>query len=127
MSHKLSVFIDLRCNLVYLFLLKGRIAYGPQQSWILRRNLESNICMSESMDTMKYYQTLKLCQLYGELKRGNLAKIGEQVTYMTDSPVMRGPEVDSHMYFTINVLYIYSLELYIHHQNWYLWNNMLFT
>ncbi|KAG0358621.1 hypothetical protein BGZ54_010349 [Gamsiella multidivaricata] len=59
----------------------GRIAYVPQQAWILNATLRENILFGKDFDHDRYYRVLRACGLEPDvemLPAGDLTEIGER-------------------------------------------------
>ncbi|KAF9935468.1 hypothetical protein BGZ67_003418 [Mortierella alpina] len=59
----------------------GRIAYVPQQAWILNATLRDNILFGNAMDHDRYHQVLFACGLEPDIEMlpaGDLSEIGER-------------------------------------------------
>ncbi|EGG24262.1 hypothetical protein DFA_06412 [Cavenderia fasciculata] len=60
---------------------KGRIAYVPQQAWIINATLKDNILYGKEYDHELYEQVLEVCALKRDLEmfpEGDLVEIGER-------------------------------------------------
>ena len=67
----------------YCSLLKGRVAYVPQQAWMQNASLKDNILFDKPMNGRLYDQTLHACALEPDLQilaAGDMTEIGEKVT-----------------------------------------------
>ncbi|KAF9287125.1 hypothetical protein BGZ68_002228 [Mortierella alpina] len=61
--------------------ITGRIAYVPQQAWILNATLRDNILFGNAMDHDRYHQVLFACGLEPDIEMlpaGDLSEIGER-------------------------------------------------
>ena len=61
--------------------VRGRIAYVPQQAWILNATLKDNILFGNAYDPERYRQVLRVCGLEPDLAilpAGDLTEIGER-------------------------------------------------
>ncbi|KAG0364528.1 hypothetical protein BGZ54_007412 [Gamsiella multidivaricata] len=61
--------------------IRGRIAYVPQQAWILNATLRDNILFGNDFDPIQYQQVLYACGLEPDLvilPAGDLTEIGER-------------------------------------------------
>ena len=64
------------------FLLKGSIAYVPQQAWIQNATLRDNILFGRTFESKRYAKTIYTCALQTDLDilpGGDLTEIGERV------------------------------------------------
>ena len=72
------------CTCIYIVsaMLQGRVAYVPQQAWILNATIQSNILFGKPMQGTKYHNTLQSCALQPDLDilpGGDQTEIGEKV------------------------------------------------
>ena len=61
---------------------QGKIAYVPQQAWILNATIKENITLGDNIDKDVYEKAIDACALNQDLKRfndGDLTEIGEKV------------------------------------------------
>ncbi|CAD5217623.1 unnamed protein product [Bursaphelenchus okinawaensis] len=61
--------------------LNGRVAYVPQQSWILNMTVRDNILFGSIYDETKYYKIIEACALEQDLRslsNGDMTEIGEK-------------------------------------------------
>ncbi|GBG25519.1 ABC transporter ATP-binding protein [Hondaea fermentalgiana] len=59
----------------------GRIAYAPQQPWIISATIRENILFGNAMESARYKEVIKACSLRSDLKlfpEGDMAFIGER-------------------------------------------------
>ena len=59
---------------------KGRIAYCPQESFLLNKLLRTNIVFGDFLDADKYRKAISVCELgqdIASLKAGEFTEIGE--------------------------------------------------
>ena len=64
-------------------MIKGRVAYVPQQAWIQNATVKDNILFGKPLSGMLYDQTLHACALEQDLEilpGGDMTEIGEKVT-----------------------------------------------
>lgn len=62
-------------------IMKGNIAYCPQQAWIQNTVLRSNITFGKRFDERLYKETVRVCELESDLEilpSGDLTEIGEK-------------------------------------------------
>ena len=63
--------------------LRGSVAYVPQQAWIQNATVKSNVLFGMTMEADKYAQTIKVCELTKDLAMlpaGDDTEIGEKGT-----------------------------------------------
>lgn len=61
--------------------LNGKIAYVPQNPWILNDTIRNNILFFKEMDEDKYKEVISLCELEEDIKEfrgGDMAELGEK-------------------------------------------------
>ncbi|KAF9585524.1 hypothetical protein BGW38_001959 [Lunasporangiospora selenospora] len=61
--------------------VRGRLAYVPQQAWIVNATLRDNILFGKEMDQERYRQVLQVCGLEPDLAilpAGDMTEIGER-------------------------------------------------
>ena len=60
--------------------VSGSVGYAQQNPWILNQTVRNNILFGEKQDEVKYYRTVKSCQLLKDFQvfeGGDLTQIGE--------------------------------------------------
>ncbi|KAF9911161.1 hypothetical protein BX616_010659 [Lobosporangium transversale] len=80
-SSLLSAIIGEMYKLHGLVEMRGRIAYVPQQTWILCCSLRDNVLFGMPFDPIRYYQVIHACGLEPDiamLPGGDLTEIGER-------------------------------------------------
>lgn len=63
------------------FRSNGKIGYIPQESFLINNTVRENILFGHEYDKVRYYSTIRLCQLEPDLKTlpgGEFAEIGEK-------------------------------------------------
>ena len=61
--------------------VSGSVSYAQQNPWILNQTVRNNILFGEKQDEVRYYRTVKSCQLLKDFQvfeGGDLTQIGEK-------------------------------------------------
>ncbi|ORY04586.1 metal resistance protein YCF1 [Basidiobolus meristosporus CBS 931.73] len=62
-------------------LIRGKVAYAPQQPWIMNATVKENILFGHRYDEQFYQETIKACALVSDLEMlpgGDMTEIGEK-------------------------------------------------
>ena len=66
--------------------MQGRVAYVPQQAWLINATLKYNICFAKPYEKKRYDKILEACALLPDLKvlpAGDATEIGEKVIVLS--------------------------------------------
>ncbi len=65
--------------------IAGKVAYVPQQPWILNRSLRENVTLGKAFDQTLYDRVIEACALLPDLNSlpaGDETEIGEKVSHV---------------------------------------------